>query len=80
MCNKSMTFDDTKCDLAFSLVHGIGHGEEVEVLLACPWGRPTSGGKETWEHFLAALCLFSSMCWINAPHKTNYCSNWTLTM
>lgn len=52
MCNKSMTFADTNCDHAFSLVHGMGQSEEVEVLLAPPWRRPPPGGKETWEHFL----------------------------
>lgn len=51
MCNKSMTFVDTSCDRAFSLVHGMGHSEKVELLLAAPWRRPIPGGKETLEHF-----------------------------
>lgn len=51
MWNKSMTFADTNCDRAFSLVLGKDHSEQVEVLLAPLWRRPTPGGKETWEHF-----------------------------
>lgn len=58
MCNESMTFADTSCDHAFSLVHGMGRSKEVEVLLAPLWRRPTPGGKETWNIFLPALCLF----------------------
>lgn len=78
MCNKSMTFADTNCDRVFSTWDGPQQGGGSAAGVSGPWRRPTPGGKE--NIFLAALCLFFSTCWINAPNKTNYCNNWTLTM
>lgn len=50
----------------------------------CCWhlsgGDPLQVGRRHGNIFLAALCLFFRSCWINAPDKSNCCSNWTLTV
>ena len=81
ICDNSMMLASINYSGAFSLLRGTGHSEDVEMLLTPPWRRPTPGGKEkTRGYFCTCSVAFFSSLWVNAPSKSNCCSNGTLTV